>query len=233
MVLQRVMVMVQDFLDWLAQTAPARDPAALLVVAALAGHLARIGLGAWRAHLDASPAEAPALLTPLPSQEALDFDAIAHVALGRRPLMGPQQGRVLATVNAYLAALDQGHFAQAEMPLSTVLTLPPRARMGPSGRAARAALDSLRLDVAVFDRQGLVVAAVAIPSPRAVLGADRPLREAMRRAGVPLVKLDPGWSAERLNAALTQALGLRPRLVLVGGTEVGSMTDEADDPQAV
>ena len=145
------------------------------------------------------------------SQPANQMDAIAGMGFQRRPLMNATEFRVFATVESAVGALNAGHRVMAQTSLGEVLRTEAPFEDA-RARRAFAAINSKRLDIAMFDRAGLLVLAVEVQGgghyqSKTTFMRDAVKREALRRAGVEMLEITPDWDAARIRDALGHRLG--------------------------
>jgi hypothetical protein len=115
----------------------------------------------------------------------------------RKPLLNREEALVLPVLEDIVQDLDQGHRVMAQTSLGEVIR--PKGR---DSYEAFAAINSKRLDFAIFDRQGLIVCAVEYQGSGHYQGSaalrDTVKREALRKAGVRMLEVYPDFSAAEL-----------------------------------
>lgn len=117
------------------------------------------------------------------------------------PLLNREEERLLPILEGVVREVGQGHRVMAQTSLGEVI----RPVAGSSDRAY-AAINSKRLDFAIFDRRGLIVCAVEYQGTGHWQGQaamrDAVKREALRKAGVRVVEVHTDF----VEATLAQAL---------------------------
>ena len=80
-------------------------------------------------------------------------------------------------------------------------------------REAQASINSKRVDMVVIDRGGYAVLAVEVQGAGHYRGdaylRDAVKREALRRAGIPMLEIDASWSHEDIERRLSSLVGGR------------------------
>lgn len=122
------------------------------------------------------------------------------------PLLNGEEARLLPVLERAAARAGPGFRVMAQVSLGEVI----RPLPGPRQREALAAINAKRLDFAVFDAAGRLRAAVEYHGGghwrnHATL-RDAAKREALARAGVPLIELGPAPDEARLGRDLGRAL---------------------------
>ncbi len=134
--------------------------------------------------------------------------AVERSRFERRPLLNREEARVLPVLERAAREAGLGHRVMAQTSLGEVIR--PVGRGDPE---AFAAINAKRLDFAIFDRQGLIACAIEYHGTGHFQGAaearDRVKREALHRAGVPLVEVHPGFEVAGLVREVREALGGR------------------------
>jgi hypothetical protein len=137
--------------------------------------------------------------TPVAADPSWRLHAVAANGFRPSPLLNRSQARLLPVLEKLVYTRGSGHRLMARTALSGAVQ--PVAGIGASAdRLTRAlrALEGAHLEFALFDGAGLLVAAIEVERPRspgpAVGGADCDAalrREVLRKAGVPLVRVQP------------------------------------------
>lgn len=156
----------------------------------------------------AAPA-APDLRDP-----AQQMHAIARVEFESTPLLNRKEARLLPLLESAARDLCAGHRVMAQTSLGELIR--PRADSAtPDDRsAAFASINSKRLDFAIIDRAGHLALAVEYQGEGHHQGTafmrDAVKREALRRAGIPLIEVapdfDPGLLRRQVQGHLTPAV---------------------------
>ena len=123
----------------------------------------------------------------------------------RKPLLNREEALVLPMLEDIVQDLDQGHRVMAQTSLGEVIR--PK---GHDSYDAFAAINSKRLDFAIFDRRGLIVCAVEYQGSGHYQGSaalrDTVKREALRKAGVRMLEVYPDFSAAELQREVRDLL---------------------------
>ena len=123
----------------------------------------------------------------------------------RKQLLNREEARVLPVLDEVVQELDQGHRVMAQTSLGEVIR--------PKGRdtyAAFAAINSKRLDFAIFDRRGLIACAIEYQGTghyqQGAASRDAVKREALEKAGVPMLEVFPDFTEEGLRREVGDVL---------------------------
>jgi len=142
------------------------------------------------------------------------MDAIAAVEFEVSPLLNHEEARLLPVLEAAVRDVGNGHRVMAQTSLGEIIR-PKGTSASPTLRnAAHASINSKRLDFAVFDRLGKLVAAVEYQGSghyqnNAFL-RDAVKREALRKAGVPYVEVQGSFAPDEVRARLRAILQPAP-----------------------
>ncbi|EEW25923.1 DUF2726 domain-containing protein [Rhodobacter ferrooxidans] len=138
------------------------------------------------------------------------MDAIAAVEFEVCTLLNREEARLLPVLESVIREVGDGHRVMAQTSLGEVIR--PRQGFGSDAdrQAAFASINSKRLDFAVFNRAGRLVAAIEYQGSghyqnRAFL-RDSVKREAVRKAGVPYIEVDANFTAGEVTARLRRIL---------------------------
>ena len=147
------------------------------------------------------------------SQPANQMDAIAEIGFQRRPLLNATEYRIFATVENALKKNKFEYRVMAQTSLGEVLRT-EGAFDDASARRAFSAINSKRLDVAIFDRAGMLVLAIEVQGSghhlkKTTFMRDAVKREALRRAGVEMLEVTPDWDQPRIEVELSRRLNLK------------------------
>ncbi|MEZ5754393.1 MAG: DUF2726 domain-containing protein [Paracoccaceae bacterium] len=148
------------------------------------------------------PAAPPATAGKAPAapdlrDPAQQMHAIARVEFESTPLLNRKEARLLPLLESAARDLRAGHRVMAQTSLGELIR--PRADSAtPDDRsAAFASINSKRLDFAIIDRAGHLALAVEYQGEGHHQGTafmrDAVKREALRRAGIPLIEVDPDF----------------------------------------
>lgn len=155
--------------------------------------LVRLGRGAT----GAPPPQRSGLADPqrqLEAVRALRFEVM--------PILSPEERSMFRQIEAALQVLQPGARLLARVSLDEVVR--PRVTDGRDWDRAATCIRSKRLDFAIFDAEGRIVAAIGCSARARQMGEgrDRVRRMALERAGVPYLSLDPGLRVEEICQAL-------------------------------
>lgn len=139
--------------------------------------------------------------------------AISAVGFKTVPLLNRDEARLLPIVERAVRKHGDGHRVMAQTSLGELIR--PAGANGdtPAGRDAYASINSKRLDLAIINRFGHLVAAIEYQGSGHHQGnaflRDAVKREAVRRAGVPYLEIaetfDPDEVARRVRDAIAPA----------------------------
>ena len=136
--------------------------------------------------------------------------AIAKVNFERRRLMNKGEYRLFRFLEKTVADIAWGHRVMAQTSLGELIQPVWKTPSKAERRDAQSSINSKRVDFAIIDRFGLLVLAVEFQGSghyhHKTFLRDAVKREALRRAGVELIEVQPDWDAvalsHRVNAAL-------------------------------
>lgn len=127
----------------------------------------------------------------------------------RRPLLNSEEARLLPVLERAARELGQGHRVMAQTSLGEVIRPTDR-----NDWAAQAAINAKRLDFAIIDRWGMLACAVEYHGTGHYQDSaalrDTVKREALRKAGVRMIEVHPGFSPEDLRREVGGVLGGHP-----------------------
>ena len=139
--------------------------------------------------------------------------AISAVSFETIPLLNREEARLLPILESATRSFGNGHRVMAQTSLGEIIR-PKDCSASPTIRnAAYASINSKRLDFAIFDRFGRLVAAIeyqgtghhADPRGRGFM-RDAVKREAVRKAGVPYVEILPDFLPTDVTARIQSIL---------------------------
>lgn len=144
--------------------------------------------------------------------------ALCESTMRRVPLLNNSEMRFLPEFETVVRIHDRGLRVMAQVPLGEVLSVASGNADAGSGRSAFHAINAKRVDFAVIDRRGLIVAGIEYQGSghdgNGSHWRDLVKRTALEKAGVPLIEIEadetPETAAERL-AALLKALDEPPK----------------------
>lgn len=139
----------------------------------------------------------------------LQLEAVRRVEFERCPLLNRSESAVFVVLEEVLRDLG-GYRLMAQTSLGEVIRPVPRSGTKIALEEARASINSKRLDFAVFDTSGALVLALEYHGHghhnRTSALRDAVKREALSRAGVPLIEIPERWNAGRLAGDVRAAL---------------------------
>jgi hypothetical protein len=187
------------------------DPALPTLAALVLGLLAALAL--CRRLLGRRPARRPGRTTPAAAVAAALPDTVAFEPVA---ILNRDEGLLLPLLEAAARTVGRGHRVLARASLADLLRPAATAGSLDDRRAAAAALATRRLDYAIIDGSGRLVAAVAYHGTAHYLDDafkdDAIKREVIRRAGVLHVEIAQGFDdaevLDRICALLAPGRGL-------------------------
>lgn len=165
---------------------------------------------------EAHAAEVAALRERLRTQDdgPRPFDAIAGVGLQRTALMNRGEYRVFRLLQSLAPGLPGRPLVFPQVPIGEILSVVPSSGTEAQRRRAQQEIQCKRVDFALTDARGLVVAAVELQGGGHFQGnaswRDQVKQATFRRAGVPLIEVGPRVTEDDLRATLTHSLGRPP-----------------------
>jgi hypothetical protein len=144
----------------------------------------------------------PLQLKPLnPASPHDQLDAISAVRFETRPLLNKSEARLLPLLESITRAHGDGHRLMAQVSLGEVLRPRPGSASAEKLDAAYRSINSKRLDFAIFNRFGHLIAAIEYQghghhSHDQTFLRDAVKREAIRKAGVPYVEVPADFTTE-------------------------------------
>ncbi|WP_323035292.1 DUF2726 domain-containing protein [Pararhodobacter sp.] len=150
----------------------------------------------------------------------LQAEAIARVGFVKTPLMNKGEYRVFSILERTSAGLRDGYRVMAQVNLGEFLKPEPQTEVALKEEAF-ASINSKRVDFLIIDRTGQGALAVEYQGSGHYLGQTAFLRdavkkEALRRAGIPLLEVTPDMRPDDITAQMKRLLGI--------GTETLSYT---------
>ncbi len=140
---------------------------------------------------------------------AQQMHAIARVEFECTPLLNQQESRLLPLLESVIRDLRAGHRVMAQTSLGELLRPRESSATESDRSAAFASINSKRLDFAIIDRTGRLAVAVEYQGDGHHQGnafmRDAVKREAVRRAGIPFVEVEPDFDPTHLR---TRIMGL-------------------------
>ena len=168
------------------------------------------------------PQPAPPVTSNL-SDPAQQLHAIAQVEFECRPLLNRQEARLLPLLESTARNLRAGHHVMAQTNLAELIR-PKADTATPDDRdAAFASISSKRLDFAVIDHAGRLALAVEYQGSGRQSGnavqPDAVKREAISRAGIPFLEVEPDFDPAVLRSRI---IGLLAPATLAAVTDLNS-----------
>lgn len=143
------------------------------------------------------------------------LDAIAKVNFEKTRLLNKEEARLLPVLERAARATGQGYRVMAQTSLGEVIAPIKRGVSSSDAQAAFASINSKRLDFAIFDRFGMLVCAVEYQGSGHHQGKafmrDAVKKEALRRAGVPLVEVQRNYVPFEVEDIIARILAPSPR----------------------
>lgn len=168
---------------------------------------------AWSSQPSSHP---PAALAVVPDTNldlrdpAQQMHAIARVEFECTPLLNPQEARLLPLLESTTRDLRAGHGVMAQTSLGELIRPRSNTATAEDRTAAFASINSKRLDFAIIDRAGRLAVAVEYQGGGHHQGnafmRDAVKREAVRRAGIPFIEVEPDFDPARLRSRITGLL---------------------------
>ena len=142
----------------------------------------------------------------------LQADAVSRVDFVRTPLMNKGEFRVFSILERSLSQSARGFRLMAQTNLGEFLKPDPKTPDALKSEAF-ASINSKRVDFLVIDTSGRAALAVEVQGSGHYLGQtafmrDAVKKEALRRAGVPLLEVTPDMQPEEIISQMKRMLGL-------------------------
>lgn len=139
--------------------------------------------------------------------------AITNAKFQRKRLLNQTEFKVFRAVDR---ALPFGYRLMAQTSLGEVLGA-TKSSDPIADRRAHAAINSKRLDIAIIDRGGFVALAIEVQGDghygkHTTFIRDAVKREALRRAGIPMLEVYPDWEDARIQAEMSRHLAPKSNL---------------------
>ena len=155
---------------------------------------------------------------PVPARAEAEFDssaqmrAIAPFQFETQPLLNQGESRLLYLLEQVAGEVGGGFRVMAQTSLGEIIR--PRAGREPSSDVAQAyrAINSKRLDLAIFNRFGKLVVGVEYQGHghyrETAFMRDAIKREVLRRAGVPMLEVPAEYQAAKIGAQVHELLAV-------------------------
>ena len=142
------------------------------------------------------------------SDPSYQMTVITRAQFRKRRLLNKEEARLLPIVERTCAELNQGHRVMAQTSLGELLTTDAPDKT--TAKDAFASINSKRLDIAVIDRGGFLVAAVEHQGTghhqNGAFMRDAVKREALRKAGITMIEVLPGDDPAHIRAMLLRQI---------------------------
>ncbi len=140
----------------------------------------------------------------------MQIEAIARVAFEVQLLLSREVARLLAILEAAVQDFGSDHRLMAQTSLDEAIRPIPTSPVSGVAQAARASINSKRLDFAVIDRRGHLGAATDYQGSghhqhKAFL-RDAEKREAVRKAGMPFIGVERDFDTDEIRSRLRRIL---------------------------
>lgn len=154
------------------------------------------------------------------SDPATQMAVVARAGYTRTRLLNREEARLLPILEAAVTDFGRGDRLMAQTSLGELLRpIPDAAGDRAQDRAAHAVINSKRQDFAIIDRGGFLVAAIEYMGTghyhETSFMRDAVKREALRKAGVPMIEVTPDFRPDelrdRIRRVLAPASGPGPR----------------------
>ncbi len=137
------------------------------------------------------------------------MEAISKVEFQKCRLLNREEYRLLLQLEKIIARAPKGYRLMAQTSLGEVIR-PAVPSSNPKWKGAFASINSKRLDFAIFDPSGFLVCAIEYQGSGHHQGnafmRDAVKKEALRRAGAPLVEIETDFSPEDVEAVVGRHL---------------------------
>lgn len=141
---------------------------------------------------------------------AQQLHAIARVEFECTPLLNRAESRLLPLLESTTRDLRAGHRVMAQTSLGELIRPKDSSATADDRTAAFASINSKRIDFAIIDRAGRLAVAVEYQGSGHHQGntfmRDAVKREAIRRAGIPLIEVEPDFDPALLRSRITGLL---------------------------
>ena len=217
-----------------ARLAPAHDARAGLMAVALRG---RSGPGAERPEAGPAKGGAPLLSSAAPTPdegppdaarpppEARTFDksrladpayqqqAVSMAFFRKRRMLNHEEAGLLPVLERAVRRYGNGHRLMCQICLSELIR--PESANPAICKAAFHSINAKRLDFAIIDRGGFLVAGIEYQGSghhqKSAFMRDAVKREAVRKAGAKMLEYEPGWTEAAVVRDIQALLGARQR----------------------
>ena len=144
---------------------------------------------------------------PDPTDPLAQLDIVRRSDYEKVRLLNREEAKLLPVLERTLRDLGQGHRVMAQTSLGEVIR--PKSS-SPDSASAMAVINSKRLDFSVIDKFGMLMCAVEYQGTghhqNGAFIRDAVKREALRKAGVPMLEVLPDFRPEALAQSLRNIL---------------------------
>ena len=135
------------------------------------------------------------------------MEAVSRVRFRRRPLMNKTEYRVFKMLEQLLPDLPGRYRLMSQTSMGELLSTDETSASKDDCNAAFASINAKRLDFALVDARGLLCLAIEVQGSghhlsRTAFMRDAVKREALRRADVPMLEVQPAWTLKELSQQL-------------------------------
>lgn len=142
------------------------------------------------------------------SDPAKQIEAVSKVNFEKCNLLNKSEARLLPALEGLVREVGKGQRVMAQTSLGEIIR--PVSKDKGDWARANASINSKRLDFAIFNRYGILVAAIEYQGSghhhQKTFMRDAVKREALRRAGVPMIEVQQNGSEETLRSQLLPLL---------------------------
>ncbi len=142
------------------------------------------------------------------SNPSNQIEAISKVNFERVRILNKSEYRVFVALEKIVENLGDGHRVLAQTSLGELIKPDSKSGDWKERKAAFASINSKRLDFAVIDKFGLLTVAVEYQGKGhhqdKAFARDAVKREALRRAGVPMIEVAKGTMPSELRAEIAK-----------------------------
>jgi hypothetical protein len=170
---------------------------------------------AWKIGDRQATADASSTVIELQKQQNMSdpkdqMTAVARVGFEPVPLLNKSEAQLLPVLELAVRNLNSGYRVMAQTSLGEVIRPVAGSTTKQEQDAAYASINSKRLDFAIIDRFGILRLAIEYQGHghyrETSFMRDAVKREALRKAGVPMLEMEPDFGREDVVRAVTQRL---------------------------
>lgn len=142
------------------------------------------------------------------SDPKVQMEAVAEADFAPQPLLNKEESRLLPILDATIRDLDAGHRVIIQTSLAEVISA--SGASNDIRRRGHASINSKRLDFGVVDRAGLLKVAIEYQGSghydKRTFQRDAVKREALRKAGIPMMEVGKDFSPDQVRTELATHL---------------------------